>query len=43
MEKSPAAVSAGKPLAAFVCPGHPLLDSTIDLILEQYRDVMRRG
>ncbi len=33
----------GKPLAAFVCPGHPLLDSTIDLVLERYRDLMRRG
>jgi superfamily II DNA or RNA helicase len=34
---------AGKPLAAFVCPGHPLLDATIDLILEQYRDLLKRG
>jgi len=33
----------GKPLAAFVCPGHPLLDATIDLILERYRDLLRRG
>lgn len=33
----------GKPLAAFVCPGHPLLDSTIDLILERHRDLLRRG
>jgi len=33
----------GKPLAAFVCPGHPLLDSTIDIILERYRDLLRRG
>ncbi|MBI4682692.1 MAG: DUF3883 domain-containing protein [Nitrospirae bacterium] len=33
----------GKPLAAFVCPGHPLLDSTIDLILERYRDLLKRG
>ncbi|MCY2954922.1 MAG: helicase-related protein [Planctomycetota bacterium] len=33
----------GKPLAAFVCPGHPLLDSVIDLILERYRDLLRRG
>ena len=24
----------GQPLAAFVCPGHPLLDSVIDLTLE---------
>ena len=33
----------GKPLAAFVCPGHPLLDAVIDLILERYRDLLRRG
>ncbi len=33
----------GKPLAEFVCPGHPLLDATIDLILERYRDLMKRG
>lgn len=31
------------PVAAFVCPGHPLLDATIDLILERYRDLMKRG
>ena len=33
----------GRPLAAFVCPGHPLLDSVIDLTLEDYRDLLRRG
>jgi SNF2 family DNA or RNA helicase len=33
----------GQPLAAFVCPGHPLLDATIDLTLERHRDLMRRG
>src|SRR5207249_5428675 len=33
----------GVPLAAFVCPGHPLLDSTIDLTLERDRDLLRRG
>lgn len=33
----------GKPLAEFVCPGHPLLDATIDLILERYRDILKRG
>jgi SNF2 family DNA or RNA helicase len=33
----------GEPLAAFVCPGHPLLDSTLDLILERNRDLMKRG
>lgn len=33
----------GQPLAAFVCPGHPLLDSTIDLTIERHRDLLRRG
>jgi hypothetical protein len=33
----------GKPQAAFVCPGHPLLDSTIDVLLEKYRDLLKRG
>lgn len=33
----------GQPLAAFICPGHPLLDSIIDLTLERNRDVLRRG
>lgn len=33
----------GKPLAALVCPGHPLLDATIDLILERYRDLLKQG
>jgi SNF2 family DNA or RNA helicase len=34
---------AGQPLAAFVCPGHPLLDSVLDLTLERHRDLLRRG
>jgi Domain of unknown function (DUF3883) len=33
----------GQPLAAFVCPGHPLLDSVIDLTLERHQDLLRRG
>ena len=33
----------GQPLAAFVCPGHPLLDSLIDLTLERNRDILKRG
>jgi SNF2 family DNA or RNA helicase len=33
----------GQPLAAFVCPGHPLLNATIDLTLERHRDLLRRG
>ena len=33
----------GKPQASFLCPGHPLLDATIDLILERYRDLAAAG
>ena len=33
----------GKPVATFVCPGHSLLDATIDLILERHRELLRRG
>lgn len=33
----------GKPMAEFVCPGHPLLDATIDLILERHRDLLKQG
>ncbi|TIP81962.1 MAG: RNA helicase, partial [Mesorhizobium sp.] len=33
----------GLALAAFVCPGHPLLDAAIDLTLERHRDLLRRG
>lgn len=33
----------GQPLAAFLCPGHPLLAATIDLTLERHRDLLRRG
>src|ERR1700690_1861598 len=34
---------AGLPMAAFVCPGHPLLDATLDLTLDRHRDLLRRG
>lgn len=27
----------------FVCPGHPLLDATLDLVLEQHRSLLRTG
>lgn len=33
----------GKPQASFVCPGHPLLNATIDIILERDRDLLKRG
>ncbi len=33
----------GKPIAEFICPGHPLLDATLDLILERHRDLIKQG
>ena len=41
-DKSLVALS-GQPAAAFVCPGHPLLDAVLDLTLEQHRDLLKRG
>ena len=33
----------GKPEAAFICPGHALLDATISLMLNRERDTLKRG
>ena len=33
----------GRPLAEYVTPGHPLLDGTIDLIIERYNALLRQG
>jgi superfamily II DNA or RNA helicase len=33
----------GLPLAEFVCPGQPLLEATIDLVLQDHRALLRRG
>ena len=33
----------GKPVAAFVCPGHPLLEVVTDLVLERYRELLKAG
>ncbi len=33
----------GKLPATLICPGHPLLDVTIDLVLEQNRDLLKQG
>lgn len=33
----------GLSMAQFISPGHPLLDNTVDLILERYRDLLKRG
>jgi SNF2 family DNA or RNA helicase len=32
-----------QPRAELICPGSPLLDATIDLILERYGELMKRG
>jgi len=34
---------ADQPRAWLVCPGSPLLDATIDLVLERHRDILKRG
>jgi len=41
--EKPLIAPPGQPLAAFVCPGHPLLDAVIDLTLERHRDLLRHG
>lgn len=33
----------GKPPAELICPGHPLLDTTIDIVLERYRSLLKEG
>ncbi|HVG61283.1 MAG TPA: helicase-related protein, partial [Hyalangium sp.] len=33
----------GEPPRELVCPGHPLLDTTIDLMLEQHRGLLKQG
>ncbi|MGI8642569.1 MAG: helicase-related protein, partial [Thermomicrobiales bacterium] len=33
----------GKPPATFTAPGHPLLDATIDVILERYSGLLKQG
>lgn len=33
----------GQPLASLLCPGHPLMEATIDLVRERYADVLKRG
>ncbi len=32
-----------KPVAAFVCPGHPLLEAVLEIVLERYRDLLKAG
>jgi len=33
----------GKPQAAFVCPGHPLLEGTLDLVLRRHQNLLTQG
>jgi len=33
----------GKPIAEFVCPGHPLLDAVVDLTAEENGGLLRQG
>jgi superfamily II DNA or RNA helicase len=33
----------GKPPAALIAPGQPLLDATVDLLLEKHRSLLRQG
>lgn len=41
--EKPLLAPPGQAPAAFLCPGHPLLDATIDLTIERNRDLLRRG
>jgi hypothetical protein len=34
---------AGLPDADFLCPGHPLLDTVTDLVLDRHRELLRSG
>jgi hypothetical protein len=34
---------SGKPLAEFVAPGNPLMDAVTDMVLENYRGLLRQG
>ena len=33
----------GKPIAEFVCPGHPLLDAALSATLERHRNLLKQG
>lgn len=33
----------GKPPAAFICPGHPLLEAVTEITLERHRDLLKQG
>ena len=38
-----APLASRQPPAAFICPGHPLLDAVLDLTLERGRGLLQRG
>ncbi|MCD8490341.1 MAG: DUF3883 domain-containing protein [Desertifilum sp.] len=33
----------GKPPAVFICPGHPLLESVTEIMLDRHRDLLKQG
>jgi superfamily II DNA or RNA helicase len=33
----------GLPQADFICPGHPLMDTVVDLVLDKHRQMLRSG
>ena len=41
--EKPLVAPPGQPLAAFVCPGHPLLDAVMDMTLERHGELLKRG
>jgi superfamily II DNA or RNA helicase len=34
---------SGKPAAEFLCPGHPLLDATVEVIQQRHRTLLKEG
>jgi hypothetical protein len=38
-----ASLRTGLPQADFLCPGHPLLDTVIDLVFDKHREMLRSG
>lgn len=41
-EKSRVRVT-GKPMATLLAPGHPLIDATVDLVMESHRTLLKQG
>ena len=36
-------IQSGRPDADFLCPGHPLMDTVVDLMLDRHRELLRSG